>query len=107
MPTRQREYLTRRSFRAPHLLQDASRGGISAPQEAQWCGFTLVGAPHVEQYTSGGCSSAPHETQRCDCGPVRAPHLEQYALWDDNSTPQDGQRIRSFAFSEGYSVDIA
>ena len=79
MPTRQREYLTRRSFRAPHVEHDASWGGTSAPQEAQRRGFTLA----------------------------RAPHLLQYALSDGTSAPQDGQRIYSFAFSAGCSVDIA
>ena len=79
MPTLQREYLTRRSFRAPHVEHDASWGGTSAPQEAQRRGFTLA----------------------------RAPHLLQYALRDGTSAPQDGQRIHSFAFSAGCSVDIA
>ena len=66
MPTRQREYLTRRSFRAPHLEQYALWDGSSTPQPAQWCGSTLVGAPHLEQYALSDGSSTPQEAQRID-----------------------------------------
>lgn len=66
MPTRQREYRTRRSFRVPHLEQDALSDSSSAPQEAQRCGSTLVGVPHMEQYTLSDGSSTPQEAQRID-----------------------------------------
>ena len=106
MPTRQREYLTLRSFRAPHLGHDASWGSSSAPQETQRRGSMLVGAPHLEQYALPDGTSTPQLTQRRGSTLVGAPHLEQYALWDGSSAPQDGQRIHSVSFSAGYSVDM-
>ena len=104
MPTRQREYRTRRSLRAPHLEQYALSDGSSAPHEVQRR-IDSLRAPHMEQYALSDGSSAPHEVQR-RIDSLRAPHMEQYALSDGISTPQEAQRIDSFSLSAGCSLDI-